>query len=46
MEKSTVEGHRRALRIAYNLDARFSAGREKKCGFVVGGGKGVVLSRV
>ena len=47
MKKSTVEGHRKALQIAYNPDARFYvAGRKgavfmsgvKKGRFFVGGG--------
>ena len=32
-KKSTVEEHRKALRIAYNPDASFSVGRDEKCGF-------------
>ena len=31
-KKDTVAGHRKALRIVYNLDARFSVGWEKSNG--------------
>ena len=35
-KKNTVEGHKKASRIGYNLDAWFSVGLEKKCSFIGG----------
>ena len=42
-EKSTVQWHRKALRIAYNPDAQFSVAGRKVVVFVGGEIKGVVF---
>ena len=42
-KKSTVEGHRKALPIAYDLDARFSVVGRKGAVFMSGGKKDAVF---